>query len=204
MKTISQNHLEKIPFFEDIFHQFGLKRVDGAVYGLLVLSEHPLSSEKIEKGLHLSQSAVSQSLSTLKNHMAVESSDNKKNGRRHRVHWAREDSLKIIASIFRKREQQIIENFKDMCQKLVKNDPPHSQRSLRVKSLIQSCEMGESMIQFITELSQSPLIQRHPKMARKFSKKALHLFFQGMEPLSSLTSQLKKNLEEKWISKREQ
>ena len=194
MKKIPQKHLEKIPFFEDIFYQFGLKRVDGAVYGLLVLSENPLSSEEIEKYLNLSQSAVSQSLSSLKNHMAVESSDSKKNGRRHRVHWAKEDSLKMIANIFRKRELSAIENFKDMCQKIVKNEPSHSLRTRRMKSLVATCKMAESMIQFITELSQSPLLQKHPNMAHKFSKTALHLFIQGMEPLSSLTTHLKKNL----------
>ena len=56
---IESDFLEEIRHFENFLSRVGFKRIDGAVYGLLVLAKRPLSSEEIEKALDLSQSAVS-------------------------------------------------------------------------------------------------------------------------------------------------
>jgi len=57
--------LTEISCFESFLNNIGFKRIDGAIYGLLVLSETPLTSDEIEKTLSLSQSAISLSLKTL-------------------------------------------------------------------------------------------------------------------------------------------
>ena len=53
---------KELPHFEMFFNRIGFKRIDGSVFGLLVLSKKALTSEEIEEALGLSQSAVSLSL----------------------------------------------------------------------------------------------------------------------------------------------
>ena len=57
--------LHELKYFEDFLKKIGFKRIEGSVYGYLALSENSLSSEDIQEGLGLSQSAVSNSLKTL-------------------------------------------------------------------------------------------------------------------------------------------
>ncbi|MCY4524366.1 MAG: ArsR family transcriptional regulator [Halobacteriovoraceae bacterium] len=197
MKHLAQTLSKEISVFENFFNQFGFKRVDGAVYGLLVLHESPLNASEIEKALSLSQSAVSQSLKVLKFHGAVESRDVKKKERRCQFHTAKEDSLKIVATIFKKRDRQVIEDFQQMAANVLKYDKKRgtdtgSSRTRRINSIISTTKVANAVINFIIELSKSPLPREYPLMANRFPK-LLHLLTQSIGPLATF-SELKKNI----------
>lgn len=181
--------LQEIPIFERFFNQFGLKRTDGAVYGLLVLSNSTLSSEDIKEALGLSQSAVSQSLKALDQFGAIETHDARdirearRKDRRCKFHSAREDSLKVVATVFRKREQQAIEEFKYMAKRVLAYDlttkKTETPRIRRMTSSLSTCEVAEAVIDFLIELSQSRLPQEYPAIAKRLSK-ILQLLAHGM------------------------
>lgn len=145
--------LNEIPAFEDFFYDIGFKRNEGAIFGLLVLSEGPLSSEEIEATLQLSQSAVSQGLKKLSLYGAIETRESRTNetSKRTKLHQAREDSLSIAATLFRKREQETIEKFKKMAKRVQKQKQadPNSVVLSRMKSIISTCELAESVIHFV-------------------------------------------------------
>ena len=102
---IETDLIQEIVHFEDFFSRMGFKRIDGSIFGLLVLANRPLTSEEIEETLQLSQSAVSLSLKTLGQIGAIESRDSKSESKA-KHHFAKEDSLAIVASVFRKREEE--------------------------------------------------------------------------------------------------
>ena len=202
LKSVDKKLLKEIPIFENFFNQFGLKRVDGSVYGLLVLSESPLNASQIEKTLKLSQSAVCQSLKVLKHYGAVESHHVKKKERRCQMHTAREDSLKIVATIFKKRDQQMIEDFQQMACHVLRygrelGKSPDSPRMRRMNSIVATSKVANTMINFIIKLSQSPLPGEYSAITQRFSK-LLNLITQGLGPLSTFAG-LKKNLSRQWI-----
>ena len=107
---ISEECLQEIPAFETFLYKVGFKRNEGAIFGLLVLSDRPLASEQIEEVLGLSQSAVSLALKKLSHYGAVETFENRVSEKRVKLHTVKEDSLSIVASLFRKREQETIED----------------------------------------------------------------------------------------------
>ena len=202
VKVIDKKLLKEIPIFESFFNQFGFKRVDGAVYGLLVLSESPLNALQIEKNLKLSQSAVSQSLKVLKYYGAVESFDEKRKERRCQIHTAREDSLKIVASIFKKRDQQMIEDFKEMAKGVLRCDEEqgksvNSPRVRRMKSIIATSKVANTMINFVIEFSRLPLPRDYSIITQRFTK-ILGLLSGGSVPLSTLEF-FKKKLSKQFI-----
>lgn len=153
--AISPHLMEEIPVFENFLHKIGFKRNEGAIYGLLVLSEKPLSSEDIERTLGLSQSAVSQGLKKLALYGAVETRESRDPEKRVKEHFAKEDSLAIVSSVFRKREQETIEEFKRMAQRVLATDPKdnHHKRNRRLQSIVSTCEIAESVMNFVISLA---------------------------------------------------
>ncbi|MDO9181577.1 MAG: helix-turn-helix domain-containing protein, partial [Bacteriovorax sp.] len=142
--------LKELPHFEMFFNHIGFKRIDGSVFGLLVLAQKPLTSEEIEEALKLSQSAVSLSLKTLAHFGAIETKDLRENSKA-RVHSAKEDSLNIVASVFRKREEEYIVEFKHMAQRVLdkSNGASNEARKKRMQSIISTCEIAESVMNFV-------------------------------------------------------
>lgn len=152
---LSEELMQEIPVFENFLHKIGFKRNEGAIYGLLVLSERPLSSEEIEKALGLSQSAVSQGLKKLALYGAVETRESRDPLKRVKEHLAKEDSLAIVSSVFRKREQETIEEFKKMATRLLAKDPQEKceVRNRRLRSIVSTCEIAESVMNFVISLA---------------------------------------------------
>lgn len=207
-KTIEADFLEELPVFENFLHRVGFKRIDGAVYGLLVLSNRSLTSEEIEQYLGLSQSAISISLKNLTHYGAVESREHPEN-KRIKLHTAKEDSLKIAATIFRKREQQYVEEFKAMAKRLLKRSEEidqhnteaagFSKRSLRLRSIILTCEIAESVMKFVIGITQLDN-KDHYQMALQKLPKALDLLAKGTLPLADWANQLSGTLTEQMKS----
>ena len=184
---------EDLRGFEDFFHTIGFKRVDGSVYGLLVLSRVALSSEDIENSLGLSQSATSVSLKKLHHFGAIETRLGRE--KRMKLHEAKEDSLEIIATLFKKREQENIRNFKNMAEKILSKNPeyaisPRDPRYKKIKSIILTCDIAESVIKFIINLSNLQIPKDYPVVVKKLPL-ALDLISQSAQPLVSFTTQIK-------------
>ena len=189
-----QDKLSHLPIFETFLKRMGFKRIEGSVYGLLVLSEEPLSSEQIETTLGLSQSAVSQALKTLSHFGAIENKDG--DTKRLKLHIARENTLSTVATIFRKREGEAISEFKHMIEKIYQNES-----NLKVKAKLQviiaTCDMAESVMKFVSELA---FIGKDNYIA--ISKKlplALNVLTQSQKSAQYITGELTTNLKEKFI-----
>jgi DNA-binding transcriptional regulator GbsR (MarR family) len=193
--------LAELPHFEMFFSRIGFKRIDGSVFGLLVLAQKPLTSEEIEEALKLSQSAVSLSLKTLTHFGAIDTRDLRENSKA-KVHCAREDSLNIVASVFRKREEEYIVDFKRMAQRVLdKSDSAeNTARKKRMQSIISTCEIAESVMNFVITVAQNKSRESHENYAAQYDAiikrlpKALDLIASSAGPLADMTISLKENL----------
>lgn len=193
--TKMEQELSELHHFENFFDRIGFKRIDGAVFGLLTLTENPLSSEEIQAILNLSQSAVSQSLKTLNHYAAIETRDSK--DRKFKVHHAKADSLKIVASVFRKREQEMVYEFKQMAQRVLEIEKQKDQnlkslRAIRMKSIIKTCEMAEATMNFVMHLATSKNTDEFQNIIEKFPK-ALNTLLEWKEN-KELTKELSREL----------
>ncbi len=162
--------LHELKYFEDFLKKIGFKRIEGSVYGFLALSENALSSEDIQEGLGLSQSAVSNSLKTLTFYKAVDAREDRNRGCR--VYEATEDCLSIVSNVFRKRESDFIREYKLMAERVLKasRDKGASENSVRIKrfkSIVSTCELGEVIIRFVYSLDEMGLSQHLPKVTDK-------------------------------------
>jgi DNA-binding transcriptional regulator GbsR (MarR family) len=191
---MNESLLKEIPHFESFLNNIGFKRIDGAIYGLLVLSEDPLTSEEIENNLSLSQSAISLSLKTLAHFGAISTSYNRE--RRANTHSAKPDSLEIVSTVFKKREQEKIQEFRQMSLRALKKTNSSSiegDKSLvhqRLESIISTCEIAESVINFIMALSNLNMPHK-VHMVTKRLPKVLDLLTNSVEPVESITQTLK-------------
>ncbi len=196
--------LKELPSFEMFFSRIGFKRIDGSVYGLLVLAKKPLRSEEIESTLNLSQSAVSLSLKTLAQIGAVESRDDRDNrDTKAKLHSAREDSLGIVASVFRKREEEMVADFKRMAQRVLEKSEgeENAARRKRMQSIISTCEIAESVMNFVITIAHNKSSsdqELHYEALVKRIPKAIDLLASTAGPLADLTMNLKDNLTQKF------
>jgi DNA-binding transcriptional regulator GbsR (MarR family) len=201
---IEPDILKELPHFEMFFNRIGFKRIDGSVFGLLVLAQKPLTSEEIEETLNLSQSAVSLSLKTLAHFGAIETKDIRENSKA-RVHTAREDSLSIVASVFRKREEEYIDDFKLMAQRVLEKSEatPSKDRKKRMQSIISTCEIAESVMNFVITIAQNKSRENHEQYAPQYEAllkrlpRALDLIASASGPIADMSISLKENLTER-------
>ena len=196
--------LKELPGFEVFFDRIGFKRIDGSVFGLLVLAKKSLTSEEIEQILNLSQSAVSLSLKTLAHFGAIETTGDRDNpGSKAKLHSAKEDSIAIVASVFRKREEEVITDFKRMALRVLERSegPEYVSRKRRMQSIITTCEIAESVMNFVITLahnkSRTEYESQYEAMVKRLPR-ALDLLSSTTAPLADLTIALKDNLTEKF------
>jgi DNA-binding transcriptional regulator GbsR (MarR family) len=171
----------EIVIFENFLHRIGFKRIDGAIFGLLVLASRPLTSEEIEKVLELSQSAVSLSLKNLIHFGAVETRDSRAG--RAKLHRPKENALSIVACVFRKREQEAINEFKEMAMRSHKKVSSHGPRARRLQSILATCELAEAVMSFVFTLAK---IDRHEQIRPVIAQvpRALDLVVKTASPLA--------------------
>jgi DNA-binding transcriptional regulator GbsR (MarR family) len=141
----------ELPTFELFFKTFGFKRVHGRVWGLLVLAGQPLTSREISHELSLSQGATSTSLNELTEWGAIKSEFD--TTRRCHVHSPVGNTLSIVATVFRRREQVVFGKFKQASQTTLayirsrygEKDP----RVFTLRSIISSLEIAEAVMQLV-------------------------------------------------------
>lgn len=143
--------LAELPTFELFFKTFGFKRIHGRVWGLLVLSQGPLSSREIMDQLGISQGSTSTALSELTEWGAIRSEFD--SGRRCHLHSPVGNALSIVATVFRRREQVAFQQFKlattrsleFITERYGAKDP----RVLTLRSIISTCEIGDALMELV-------------------------------------------------------
>jgi DNA-binding transcriptional regulator GbsR (MarR family) len=141
----------ELPSFEQFFKTFGFKRVHGRVWGLLVLAGQPLSSREIGDALSLSQGATSTCISELTEWGAIQSEFDA--ARRCHLHAPVGNTLSIVATVFRRREQVVIGRFKKSVQsmqgyvreKYGEKDP----RVFTLRSILSSLDIADAVLQLV-------------------------------------------------------
>jgi hypothetical protein len=141
----------ELPTFELFFKTFGFKRVHGRVWGLLVLAGRRLSSREISDELSLSQGATSTTLNELREWGALTTEFDPQ--RRCHLHAAVGNTISIVATVFRRREQVVFGRFRLSAattleyvrRRYGERDP----RVLTLRSIISSCEIAEAMMQLV-------------------------------------------------------
>jgi DNA-binding transcriptional regulator GbsR (MarR family) len=191
---IESEIIKEIYHFENFFDRMGFKRIDGSIFGLLTLSERPLTSEEIEELLKLSQSAVSLSLKSLANIGAIESYDSREI--KAKLHFAKEDSLAIVASVFRKREEEYVRDFKKMAQRVLEKSKSEQvvSRKKRMQSIISTCEIAEAVMHFVITIAKekgSEHFDDHYEALVKKLPRTLELLAMSAAPISEVTHNLK-------------
>ncbi|MCB0420285.1 MAG: hypothetical protein KDD61_04780, partial [Bdellovibrionales bacterium] len=129
--------------FEVFLKSVGFKRIEGSIYGYLVLSPEPVTLEELHKALGISVGAASQGLNSLTQWGAVDSRYHP--DKRAQVHQATQDSLKIVATIFQKREIIAVKSFRENAERAIQlflelGDAPNSLRIVRLKSIVLTCQ----------------------------------------------------------------
>lgn len=141
----------QLPTFELFFKTFGFKRVHGRVWGLLVLAGQPLSSREVSRELGLSTGATSQTLNDLLEWGAIQASFD--SSRRCHLHSPVGNTLSIVATVFRRREQVVFGKFKQAAESTLdyvrgrygEKDP----RVYTLRSIISSCSIAEAVMHLV-------------------------------------------------------
>jgi DNA-binding transcriptional regulator GbsR (MarR family) len=142
---------QQLPQFELFFKTLGFKRVHGRIWGLLVLVGRPLTAKEISEALHLSQGATSTALHELTEWGAITSEFDSE--RRCHLHAPVSNTLSIAATVIRRREQVVFQQFKVASQRMLHyvherygdRDP----RMLTLRSIISTCEIAEAVMQLV-------------------------------------------------------
>lgn len=143
--------LDQLPAFELFFKTFGFKRVHGRVWGLLVLSELPLSSKEVSQALSISTGLTSTTINELVEWGALRSIFDPE--RRCHLHTPVGNTMSIVATILRRREQVAMAHFKRSANQTLeyikRKYGPADPRVLTLRSIIGSCEIAEAVMQLV-------------------------------------------------------
>lgn len=160
--------LAELPTFELFFKTFGFKRVHGRVWGLLVLSEAPLSSKEVSAWLELSQGTTSTTLNELAEWGAIVTRFD--SSRRCHLHAPVGNALSIVATVFRRREQVVFQQFRqtaDRALRFVKER--HGERDPRVltlQSILTTCNIAEALMQLVFSAVQHAMSDSESVLSR--------------------------------------
>lgn len=141
----------QLPSFEQFFKTFGFKRIHGRIWGLLVLAGQPLSMREISDYLKMSQGATSTALNELSEWGTITSEFDSL--RRCQLHGPVSNTLSIVATVLRRREQVVFQQFKLSATRTLayvsdrfgEKDP----RVFTLRSIISTCEIAESVMQLV-------------------------------------------------------
>jgi len=160
--------LAELPTFELFFKTFGFKRVHGRIWGLLVLASEPLASKEICQVLSLSQAATSSALNELGEWGAIRSTFD--SARRCHVHSPIGNALSIVATVFRRREQVVFQQFKLTAERSLafvrKRYGERDPRVLTLRSIIATCAIGEAMMQLVFSAVQNAMSDSESVLSR--------------------------------------
>ncbi len=168
LAVVDEELLNELPTFELFFKTFGFKRLHGRIWGLLVLSSRPLSSKEICNELSISQAAISTSLNELSEWGAIRSTFDSQH--RSNLHSPVGNALSIVATVFRRREQVVFQQFRQTAERsleFIKNrygerDP----RVLTLRSIVTTCAIGEALMQLVFSAVQNAMSDSESMLSR--------------------------------------
>lgn len=159
LRPVEEPLLAELPVFELFFKTFGFKRIHGRVWGLLVLSDRPLSCKDITEELGISQGSASTALNELAEWGAIRSEFD--GARRCHLHSPMGNALSIVATVFRRREQVAFQQFKQATLRsldfVTERHGPRDPRVLTLRSIISTCEIAEALMQLVFSAVQGAL-----------------------------------------------
>lgn len=160
--------LAELPTFELFFKTFGFKRVHGRVWGLLVLASEALSSKDISAALSISQGATSEAVNELAEWGAIRTTFD--SARRCHVHTPVGNALSIVATVFRRREQVVFQQFKLTAERALlfvrKKYGEKDPRVVTLRSIIATCAIGEAMMQLVFSAVQNAMSDSESVLSR--------------------------------------
>lgn len=160
--------LNELPAFELFFKTFGFKRVHGRVWGLLVLSQHSLSSKDISQQLGLATGTTSTTLNELAEWGAITSSFD--SSRRCQLHSPVGNALSIVATVFRRREQVVFQQFRATAARALdfirKRHGERDPRVLTLRSIITTCDIAEALMQLVLSAVQNAMSDSESVLSR--------------------------------------
>ncbi|MEQ1891326.1 MAG: hypothetical protein ABL998_02190 [Planctomycetota bacterium] len=168
VQPVDAELLAELPTFELFFKTFGFKRVHGRVWGLLVLASEALSSKDISAALSISQGATSEAVNELAEWGAIRTTFD--SARRCHVHTPVGNALSIVATVFRRREQVVFQQFKLTAERALlfvrrkygEKDP----RVVTLRSIIATCAIGEAMMQLVFSAVQNAMSDSESVLSR--------------------------------------
>lgn len=151
VRVLDPELADELPAFEAFFKAFGFKPIHGRVWGLLVLAGQPLSSKEISSELSISQGATSTTLNELTEWGAIQSSFESQ--RRCNLHAPVENTLSIVATVLRRREQVAFQRFREGATRaLAVIERRHGKRDARVltlRSVLSTCDIADAVMQLV-------------------------------------------------------
>lgn len=194
-RIIEESLLEYLPHYEAFFSKVGFKRIEGAVFGVLVYSPRALASDEIEKILGLSQPAVSSALKTLSTYKMVQTTDHPEI-KRMKIHEANDDAINIVSNIVKKRELEIIEEFENITAnslKLIEDE----KRKTRLTNILTTTRFAKSLSEFIISISKE---LDNPYMAIEKFPLVTKVLKNSMTDINQIKSGLKSGLKNSFLN----
>ncbi len=159
---------EHLSTFETFFQAIGFKQRQGRVWGLLVLAGEPLSAADIAELLGMSGGSVSECLSELREWGAVTSEFSSEN--RCQMHSPVSDTMSIVTTVLRRREQVAVSHFKDNARSalhyVVEAHGDDDPRVKTLQSIVNTSEIAEATIQFFVAASSAVPNNDDSRLAR--------------------------------------
>ena len=142
---------DQLQTFETFFKSFGFKRIHGRVWGLLILAGQPLASKEVVAELGISQGAASTTLNELAEWGAIQTSFDAT--RRCNLHGPVGNTLSIVATVLRRREQVAFARFREGMTRTLdyirETHGPRDPRLLTLRSILSTCEIAEAVMQLV-------------------------------------------------------
>ncbi|MBK9975792.1 MAG: helix-turn-helix domain-containing protein [Planctomycetes bacterium] len=165
MDEVLRDHLNT---FETFFNAIGFKSRLGRLWGLLALGGRSMSAAEIARELDMSAGSVSECLNELKEWGAVNSEFSSEH--RCQMHTAVSDTMSIVTTVLRRREQLAVQNFKDNARSALKyvteQYGANDTRVRTLQSIVTTSEIAESTIQFFVAASSAIPNDTDSRLAR--------------------------------------
>ena len=165
---------EHLMTFETFFSAIGFKSRLGKVWGLLALSGKSLSAADVAKELDMSAGSVSECLSELREWGACTAEFSSEH--RCQMHSAVSDTMSIVTTVLRRREQLAVQNFKDNArsalQYVTERYGEEDARARTLGSIVTTSEIAEATIQFFVAASSAVPKNDESRLARVVKRMA--------------------------------
>jgi DNA-binding transcriptional regulator GbsR (MarR family) len=167
MDEVLHEHLNT---FETFFSAIGLKSRLGRLWGLLALSGRPMSAAEIASELDMSAGSVSECINELREWGALSSEFSSEH--RCQMHSAVSDTMSIVTTVLRRREQLAVQHFKDNARSALSYvTERYGKEDARVQTFTTS-EIAEATIQFFVAASSAVPKNDESRLARVVKRMA--------------------------------